>query len=128
MEVLKLLAANLDCLGAVRNAFGGHEAFNVHPTTHHSEQDPFPDQLQGMWFCLKQKFLDPPGDQDFIPKLSNKGEENGKVSNTLVDVYKKGKSKVTENFGRKLYSTFHVLPEGENPSNHELDEDVEERV
>jgi len=51
VEVLKLLTVNLDALGAIRNAFGGREAFNVHPTTHHSEQDPFPDQMKGNWFC-----------------------------------------------------------------------------
>ena len=116
---------NLDALGAIRNAYGGREAFNVHPTSRHSEQDPFPDQLKGMWFCLKQGFFEPPADQDFIPKLSNKGEEIGRVSTTLVDVYKKGKTKVAENFGRKLFNTFHVLPEGQ-PVDHELHEEVEE--
>lgn len=126
MEVLKLLTVNLDALGAIRNAFGAREAFNVHPTTHHSEEDPFPDQLKGMWFCLQQKFFDPPENRDYIPKLSNKGEVCGKVSITLVDVYKKGKSKVSENFGHKLFYTFHILPDCENTVNHELNEEVEE--
>ena len=30
MEVLKLLTVNLDALGAIQNAYGGREAFNVH--------------------------------------------------------------------------------------------------
>jgi len=51
-EVLKLLTVSLDALGAIRNAYGGRETFNVHPTTHHSEQDPFPDQMKGNWFCF----------------------------------------------------------------------------
>ena len=109
MEVLKLLTVNLDALKAIRNAFGGREAFNVHPATHHSEQDPFPDQLKGMWFCLKQKFFEPPEDRNYIPKLSNKGDKSGKVSTTLVDVCKKGKSKVAENFGCKLFSIFRII-------------------
>ena len=79
-----------------------------------------------MWFCLKQKFFEPPEDQDFIPKLSNMGEEIGRVSTTLVDVYKKGKIKVAENFGCKLFNTFHILPEGQQPVNHELHEEVDE--
>lgn len=37
MEVLKLLKVNLDALGAIRNAYGGREAFNVHSTSRHSE-------------------------------------------------------------------------------------------
>ena len=30
MEVLKLPTVNLDALGAIQNAYGGREAFNVH--------------------------------------------------------------------------------------------------
>ena len=62
VENLKLLTVNLDALGAIRNAYGTREAFNVHSTSHQSEADPFPDQLKGMWFCLQQKFFDPPAD------------------------------------------------------------------
>lgn len=121
MEVLKLLTVNLDVLGAIQNAYGGREAFNVHLTSPHGEQSPFPDQLKGMWFSLKQKFFEPPEDQDFIPKLSYEGEEIGRVSTTLVDVYEKGKDKVAQHFGRKLFNTFHILP-----VNHELHGEVEE--
>ena len=92
MEVLKLLTVNLDALGAIRNAYGGREAFNVNLTSRHSEQSPLPDQLKGMWFCLKQKFFEPPEDQDFIPKLSYKGEEIGRVSTTLVMCMRKEKT------------------------------------
>ena len=111
--MLKLLTANLEALTAVRRSFGGHEAFNVHPTSHHTEQDPFPDQLKGMWFCLQKKFFDPPEDQTFVPKLTNQGEEKGKVSTTLVDVYQQGKDKVTQNFGQKLFSVFKVLSDAD---------------
>jgi len=62
-----------------------------------------------MWFCLQKKFFDPPEDQSFVPQLTNKDEQKGKVSTTLVDVYKQGKDKVTQNFGRKLFSAFKVL-------------------
>ena len=48
----------------IRQAFGGHEAFNVHPTTHHTEQDPFPDQLKGMWYCLREKSFQPQSGED----------------------------------------------------------------
>lgn len=64
MNILKLLTVNLEAMGAVRQAFGGHEAFNVHPTTHHTEQDPFPDQLKGMWYCLREKLFQPQSGED----------------------------------------------------------------
>ena len=63
-NILKLLTVNLEAMGAVRQAFGGHEAFNVHPTTHHTEQDPFPDQLKGMWYCLREKLFQPQSGED----------------------------------------------------------------
>ena len=65
MNVLKLLTVNLEALGAVRSVLGGLETFNVHPTSHHTHQDPFPGQLKGMWFFLQKKFFDPPEDQTF---------------------------------------------------------------
>ncbi|KAJ7376892.1 hypothetical protein OS493_031771 [Desmophyllum pertusum] len=123
VNILKLLTVNLEAIGAVREAFGGHETFNVHPTTRHTEQDPFPDQLKGMWFCLKQKFFQPSEDQNFIPRLTNQGEEKGKVSMTLVDVYKQGKEKVTQNFGQKLFNTFHVLSDGGTVSDEPVAEE-----
>lgn len=109
VNILKLLTVNLEALGAVRSVFGGQEACNVHPTSHHSEQDPFPDQLKGMWFCLQKKLFDPPESQYFVPQLTNQGEEKGKVSTMLADVNKQGKVKVTQNFGQKLFSAFKFL-------------------
>ena len=49
--------ANVQMIGAIRKGYMSHEAFDVHPTTKHKEQDPFPDQLKGMWFCLKEKIV-----------------------------------------------------------------------
>ena len=48
------------------------------------------------------------------------------VSLTLVDIYKKGKQKISETFRRKLFNTYHILPEGENTIDHEPDEEVED--
>lgn len=33
------------------------KACEIHPTKQHTEQDPFPDQLKGMCFCLKEKLV-----------------------------------------------------------------------
>jgi hypothetical protein len=51
------LMANIQMIETVRKAFMSRDAFNVHPTTKHKEQDPFPDQLKGMWFCLKENMV-----------------------------------------------------------------------
>jgi len=118
---------NLEIIGAIRSAYEDREAFNVHATTRHCEQDPLPDQLKGMHFCLKEKFFDI-SNQDYFNRLSNQGERIGKVSPTLIDVYKKGKLKVTENYGRKLFNTFHILSDSqgeiiiEEDDNEEADE------
>jgi hypothetical protein len=49
--------ANIQMIETIRKAFMSRDAFNVHPTTKHKEQDPFPDQLKGMWFCLKENVV-----------------------------------------------------------------------
>lgn len=115
VNMLKLLSANLEMITCVRNAFTVHEAFNVHPTTHHKEEDPFPDQLTGMWFCLSRKFFHPKDGCTEIPALTVKGEEKGKVPSRLVDVLGKGKKKVHESFGSKLFNSFHVLCKSDEP-------------
>ena len=55
MKMCERVMANVQMIGAIRKGYMSHEAFDVHPTTKHKEQDPFPDQLKGMWFCLKEK-------------------------------------------------------------------------
>ena len=47
--------ANIDLLKMVRAAHMGKEVFDVHHTSRHSEQTPFPHQLKGAWFCLQQR-------------------------------------------------------------------------
>ena len=111
----------METVGRVRSAFSGHEAFNVHHTSHHTEEDPFPDQLKGMWFCMHKKFFRPDNDCSTVKVISDTCEETGILPARLFDVYGKGKEKVKLNFGRKLFDTFHVMSE----SNHAEDEDEE---
>ena len=49
------LMANIDMLKMLRAAYMGKERFDVHYTSRHSEQTPFPYQLKGAWFCLQQR-------------------------------------------------------------------------
>ena len=108
--MLKPLSANLYTITLVRKVFACHEAFNVHPiaTTSHTEEDPFPDQLKGKWFCLKEQFFNQDVNSDSIRAKTEKGEVKGKVSLTVVDVYEKGKAKVVENFEQKMFMNYHI--------------------
>ena len=126
MNMLKLLSANLDTITKVRKVLACHEAFNVHPTTSHTEEDPFPDQLKGMWFCLKEQFFNQDDNTDSIRAITEKGEVKGKVSLTVVDVYEKGKAKVVENFEQKMFMNYHIKSKSRETGNelNEADENM----
>jgi hypothetical protein len=47
--------ANIDIIGKTREAFKSRDAFNVHCTTKHCEQDPIPDQLKAAKFYSEEQ-------------------------------------------------------------------------
>lgn len=92
-------------LGKTRKVFASKDAFDYHPTTKHKEQDPLPDQLKGMWFCICHKlFRHSPGRK--ATQLPISGDERKPVSQTHIGVIKKGEKKVVERFGEKLHACF----------------------
>ena len=102
------------------------EAFNVHPATSHTEEDPFPNQLKGMWLCLKEQFFNQADNTDLIRAITEKNEVKGKVSLKVVDVYEKGKAKVVQNFERKLFMNCHIKSKSSETGNelNEADENM----
>ena len=52
VKMVQRLMANIEIFGSTRECFQAREAFSVHPTTKHKEQDPFPDQLKAAHFVL----------------------------------------------------------------------------
>ena len=88
--------ANIDLFGVIRNAFHSHDAFNVHTTTKHSEQDPFPDQIKATHFILQRKFLKPDKARKNVEKFND--PRKGLVSNSNIDAYAAGKKKSSRNF------------------------------
>ena len=58
--------ANIDIFGSTRKSFQAKEAFNVHPTTKHHKQDPFPDQL-----TTATKWIDGPFTKPTIRSKNN---------------------------------------------------------
>lgn len=107
--MLKRLMANVELFGTTRAAFRAREAFNVHPTTKHTEQDPFPDQIKAMQFILRKKFLKPDIGRNTVEKFNGKGA----ISSSNVDAYAAGKKKVQDNFNRKFYSIYGKMNEDE---------------
>ena len=98
--------ANVQLLGYVRHAYSAKEAFDVHPTKKHKEQTPFPDQLKGMWFCLREgmfEFVD--GRENAISFPIEAGKPT-LIRKSNVSIIEKGTAKVKENFSRKLHDCF----------------------
>lgn len=103
--MLQRLMGNVDMIGAARKAYHSREAFDVHPTTRHSEQDPFPDQIKAASFILKSKLLKP----DTTRTTAQTYDGPGLISAPNMDAYATGKKKVKDNFNRKLFSLYGVL-------------------
>jgi hypothetical protein len=77
--MLQRLMANIDMLIQTMKSFQAREAFNVHPTTKHTEQDPFPDQLKTAHFILRRRFFEHVPD----PKKAS-------ISTNNIDCYASG--------------------------------------
>ena len=120
--MLQRLMANIDLFQSTRKCFQARENFDVHTTTKHSEQDPFPDQIKAMHFVLKEKFLRPELTRDKVLKFGD--SKKGGVPNSNYDAYEAGKQKVLATFEGKKYSLFGVMTETETESgNEEMDSD-----
>ena len=102
----KRLMANVQLFGQVRRAYADREAFDVHVTSKHKEQDPMPDQLKGMWFCLKEKFFQPQKDNTTVHKYNMQGQCEGSITKSLKDVFQKGIDKIKQKFDQKMYECF----------------------
>ncbi|XP_048587325.1 uncharacterized protein LOC125556710 [Nematostella vectensis] len=98
------IMANVVLIGSVRQSYAGKSAFDVHPTKRHSEQDPFPDQLKGMWFVYREGFFDVKGRTEVIQFGVNDVPKS--VPKGYIGVYNKGTDKVKDNFNRKIHECF----------------------
>ena len=80
---------------AVRKAYSLKKGFDEHTAQRHHVPNSFPDQLKGMWFCLKNGFLTgtQSSDDTDVYSLEGSGKPSGKVQICLLDVYEKGNNK-----------------------------------
>lgn len=107
VTMCKRLMGNIDLLKFVRKTYMGKEGFDMHNTSRHSEQSPFPDQIKGAWFCLQRGFfVNAKRKEVECYPVDKKGEAVGKVPQNLLDIVKKGKSKISKQFKAKLYESF----------------------
>ena len=90
------MMANIQIIEVTRKAFTPTKALNVHPTKKHSEQDPFPDHLKGMWFCLREKVVSCVEGRNVICyfPLDGSGPKEIQLHKKCYDIYKKGCEKV----------------------------------
>ena len=112
VKMLQRLMANIDIFGSTRKCFQSREAFNVHFTTKHHEQDPFPDQLKVAHFVLQRKFLAPDVTRDKVEKFGDPKKACVSISN--IDCYEARKKKVMDNFERKKFLLFGIISERSN--------------
>ncbi len=107
--MLQRLMANIDLLIETRKSFKACDAFNVHPTTKHMEQDPLPDQVKAAHFILRNKLLKCVPGRKSVQKFDD--PKNGSVSSNNVDAYETGKKKVVATFNRKLFNIYGIIKE-----------------
>ena len=79
MKMCKRLITNVQLFGQVRRAYADKEPFDVHGTSKHKEQDPMPDQLKGMWFCVKDRFFQPQKDNTSVHKYNMRGQRENSI-------------------------------------------------
>ena len=113
--MLQRLMANIDIFGATR-CFQSKKAFNIHTTSKHHEQDPFPDQVKAAHFVMRRKFVTPDVSRD---KVSKFGDAKKTVPVSNINAYEAGKRKVTDTFESKKFSLFGVIAETDD-SDHEI--------
>ena len=107
VRMCQRIMGNVDLMKSCRAAYKSKESFDVHHTTHHSVQSPFPDQLKAGWVCLSKQFFAIKGRKDVhaLP-LGKKGHFEGKISSRVVSSYEKGVDIIRSNFKAKLYDCF----------------------
>lgn len=107
VKMCQRIMGNIDLLKSCRAAYKSRESFDVHHTSCHSEQSPFPDQLKAGWFCLTKDFFANRGRKEVkaIP-LGKKGAFQDKISSKVVSSYDKGVQIIKDNFKSKLYECF----------------------
>ena len=97
---------NLDVLGSTRATYASRQAFDHHVTKKHKEQSSLPDQIKGMWFCMRNEFFVVSG-CNVVYEYPLKGPAIQKeVRQAFVKVKEKGENKIKEKFEEKLHDCF----------------------
>lgn len=107
--MLQRLMANIDLLIQTRKSFQARDAFNVHPTTKHTEQDPLPDQLKTAHFILRRRFFQYIPGRKTVEKFGD--PQKASISTNNIDCYEIGIRKVVASFNRKLFNIYGIMNE-----------------
>ena len=90
--------AHVQLLGNIRHTNSAKEAFDVHPTKGHTDHNPFPDQLKGMWFCLREGMYEYVKGRKEAVSFPKEDGKTSPIPKSKVPVLEKGAAKVKENF------------------------------
>ena len=107
--MLQRLMANIDLLIQTRKSFQARDAFNIHPTTKHTEQNPLPDQLKAAHFILRKRFFQCVPGRKTVEKFGD--PKKASISANNIDCYEIGKMKVVASFNRKLFNIYGIMNE-----------------
>jgi hypothetical protein len=97
---------NLDVLSSARATYASREAFDHHTTTKHKEQSSLPDQIKGMWFCMRNGFFAVSGSTTAYEYPLKGPAIQKSVRQSFMQVKVKGETKIKEKFEEKLHNCF----------------------
>jgi len=106
VKTCQRIMANVQLIGNVRRLYSAKEGFDVHPTTKHTEQSPFPDQMKGMWFCIREGMFEYVSERKDVLSFQVDPGTSKPIPKSVISVYEKGSIKVKDNLYRKLHECF----------------------
>ena len=107
VQMCRRIMGKLSLFCSTRDVYSDRAAFDHHPTSKHKEQSPFPDQIKGMWFCLKNAFFKVrTGRMPYQYPLKGACSLQKPGQKTCMQVKEKGEKKVGQKFDEKLHDSF----------------------
>ena len=101
---------NLNLFGLTRATYSNKEAFDYHPTSRHKEQSSFPDQLKGMWFCVKNKFFEvSSGKIPYQLPIEGSSAVPKAVPKLVIAVKERGEKKWKKNLKKNFTTASHLF-------------------
>ena len=106
VKTCRRIGSAINFIKSVRNSYRGKNAFDEHTTSRHSVPPPIADQVKGAWFCLSKNLIASDSNQQKPSITGSTDQEKKLLPDFVMDVETKGRSKIRDNFHRKIYESF----------------------